>query len=227
MNNRIRYKFNILYLVICILWPLFQRIYFNGIDGAGRIQIFLLIVGTLLNLKAFSKTPKYFYIWLIWIIYSIINTFIKGFPLENISFVNWVMRSLLFPYITMLIAFTTFKYNYDKTVKIIFYIFLLYAILGGISFEKFDSYDIGERAGNEMGNEFLNTVIFTTMFAFLYFLKYKKNNGLVYFSIFITFLIVVISGQRKSLFSMLLMFFISIYAIISNNNFTIIEMIFF
>lgn len=207
------YRFNILYLSFMVLWPLFQSEFFGGFDGAGRIGWFLMIMAGFVNGKSLFLVPKVMLIWGVWILYNIILCQIKGFDsTSNTPFPIWVAKCLIMPFITMLVAYNTFRLDSSKTVKLLFYCWFVFVTLGLVTMQAHIRDVMGEditRQSNEMGNHFINASVFLLMFAF-----YALNKGLIKINIFIVaclieILVIVLSGSRKGMLSIFIIFFMS------------------
>ena len=162
-----------------VLWPMFQGNFLNGVDGAGRIGWFMMIMSIFVN---------------------------------DLPFPIWVMNSLIKPFITMLVAYNAFRMGSDKTIKSLFYCWLVFVAIGIVTMQGHTRDVMGEdvtRQSNEMGNTFINASIFLLMFAF-----YALNKGLIKINIFIVaclieILAIVLSGSRKGMLSIFIIFFMS------------------
>lgn len=206
------FRFNIFYLCFMVLWPLLQGNFLNGFDGAGRIGWFMMIMAVFANGKSLSQIPKIMLIWGVWILYNIILSRVKGFDLGGVSFPIWAINSLIKPFITMLVAYNTFRMDSDRTIKSLFYCWLVFVAIGIVTMQGHTRDVMGEdvtRQSNEMGNTFINASIFLLMFAF-----YALNKGLIKINIFIVaclieILAIVLSGSRKGMLSIFIIFFMS------------------
>ena len=206
------FRFNIFYLCFMVLWPLLQGNFLNGFDGAGRIGWFMMIMAVFANGKSLSQIPKIMLIWGVWILYNIILSRVKGFDMGGISFPIWAINSLIKPFITMLVAYNTFRMDSDRTIKSLFYCWLVFVAIGIVTMQGHTRDVMGEdvtRQSNEMGNTFINASIFLLMFAF-----YALNKGLIKINIFIVaclieILAIVLSGSRKGMLSIFIIFFMS------------------
>ena len=206
------FRFNIFYLCFMVLWPLLQGNFLNGFDGAGRIGWFMMIMAVFANGKSLSQIPKIMLIWGVWILYNIILSRVKGFDMGSISFPIWAINCLIKPFITMLVAYNTFRMDSDRTIKSLFYCWLVFVAIGIVTMQGHTRDVMGEdvtRQSNEMGNTFINASIFLLMFAF-----YALNKGLIKINIFIVaclieILAIVLSGSRKGMLSIFIIFFMS------------------
>lgn len=212
LNNTITFRFNIVYLVIAILWPLIKTLFLGGIDGAGRLEMFFMIIAIIVNLKEFIKAPKTMLVWGIWIIYVIICASIKGFESEYKTFSNWIITCLCFPLITALVAYRAIMFNYSYTISILFYSYLIYVLIGAVSMNSFESYDGSFRMSNELGNTFFNTSILFASFVAL-FHSHKKINRFIYVILLILIVYIIFrSGERKGLISVFIIVLGSLFA---------------
>ena len=206
------FRFNIFYLCFMVLWPLLQGNFLNGFDGAGRIGWFMMIMAVFANGKSLYMVPKIMLIWGVWILYNIVLSRIKGFDMGGISFPIWAINSLIKPFITMLVAYNTFRMGSDRTIKSLFYCWFVFVAIGIVTMQGHTRDVMGEdvtRQSNEMGNTFINASIFLLMFAF-----YALNKGLIKINIFIVaclieILAIVLSGSRKGMLSIFIIFFMS------------------
>lgn len=212
MSNKDRYLFNIIYLAIAILWPLVKSIYLGGIDGAGRVEIMLMSIAVIINFNYIFKSPKTMLIWILWIVYVVICSTYKGFQNDFQSFGNWVPTSLVFPYVTTLVSYQAIIFDYKKTVKILFWCYLLYVILGAVSMTSIESYDGSLRMMTAMGNTFFNTSILFAAFASLFY-SHGKLHKLLYLSLLLlVFYVIFRSGERKGLICVLIIIFGALFA---------------
>lgn len=212
MNNKDRYLFNIMYLAIAILWPLIQTLYLGGLDGVGRVQILLMTLAVFVNFNKLLKSPKQMLIWILWIAYVVICSQYKGFYHYNKTFWNWTLTNLLFPYVTMLIAYQAIVFDYNKTVSILFGCYLLYVMLGAFSMQSIESYDIGLRMQNDLGNTFFNTSILFVTFAALMYSQERLRKIIYWLLLLLVFFIIYRSGERKGLVCVFIIIFGALYA---------------
>ena len=130
----------------------------------------------------------------------------------SIPFPIWVANCLIMPFVTMLVAYNTFRQDSGNTVKLLFYCWFVFVALGLVTMQAHIRDVMGEditRQSNEMGNHFINASVFLLMFAF-----YALNKGLIKINIFIVaclieILAIVLSGSRKGMLSIFIIFFMS------------------
>ncbi len=194
-----------------VLWPLIQSEFLGGFDGAGRIGWFMMIMAVFANGKSLFYVPRIMLIWGVWILYNVILCQIKGFDM-SIPFPIWVANCLIMPFVTMLVAYNAFRQDSGNTVKLLFYCWFVFVALGLVTMQAHIRDVMGEditRQSNEMGNHFINASVFLLMFAF-----YALNKGLIKINIFIVaclieILAIVLSGSRKGMLSIFIIFFMS------------------
>ena len=218
MNNKDRFLFNIIYLAIAILWPLIQTLYLGGLDGVGRVQILLMTLAVFVNFNKLLKSPKQMLIWILWIAYVVICSQYKGFYHYNKTFWNWTLTNLLFPYVTMLIAYQAIVFDYSKTVSVLFGCYLLYVLLGTFSMQSIESYDIGIRLENDLGNTFFNTSILFATFAALLYSQGRLRKIIYWLLLLLVFYIIYRSGERKGLICVFIIIFGTLYAVNSGKG---------
>lgn len=201
-----------MYLAIAILWPLIQTLYLGGLDGVGRVQILLMTLAVFVNFNKLLNSPKQMLIWILWIAYVVICSQYKGFYHYNKTFGNWTLTNLLFPYVTMLIAYQAIVFDYNKTVSILFGCYLLYVILGTFSMQSIESYDIGLRMENDLGNTFFNTSILFVTFAALMYSQERLRKIIYWLLLLFVFFIIYRSGERKGLVCVFIIIFGAFFA---------------
>ena len=212
MDKRNLYQFNIFYLVIAILWPLVKSLYLGGIDGAGRVEMLLMTIALFANFMGFAKSPRQMLFWGIWIIYVVICSHYKGFQNEYQTFWNWIFTNLVFPFVTMLVAYQAVLFDYSKSIKILFGTYLLYVVLGSFSMGALESYDGSSRMANVMGNTFFNTSILFASFVGLLYSQGNLKKSIYWFLLLLVFYVIYRSGERKGLICVFVIIFGSIYA---------------
>ena len=212
MDKRNLYLFNIFYLVVAILWPLVKSLYLGGIDGAGRVEMLLMAIALIANFKGFVKSPRQMFLWGIWIIYVVICSHYKGFLNEYQTFGNWVLTSLVFPFITMLVAYQAIMYDYKRSIKILFWAYLFYVFLGSLSMGSLESYDGGYRMANVMGNTFFNTSILFASFVGLFYSQGNLKKVFYWLLLLLVFYVIYRSGERKGLICVFIIIIGSFYA---------------
>lgn len=212
MDKRNLYQFNIFYLVIAILWPLVKSLYLGGIDGAGRVEMLLMTIALLANFKGIEKSPRQMLLWGVWIMFVVICSHYKGFQNEYQTFWNWTFTNLAFPFVSMLVAYQAIIFDYNKTIKILFWSYLFYVILGSLSMSSFESYDSGSRMANVMGNEYFNTSILFAAFVGLFFSQGNLKKLYYWILLLLVFYVIYRSGERKGLICVFIIIFGSFYA---------------
>lgn len=214
----IRTKYNIFYLVAALLWPLLKVQFLNGIDGAGRVEMLLMFFAVIINGRRLIKIPNAVFVWGIWIIYSIINSSVKGFHLENVTLIVWAIKSLIFPFITLLVAYRVSLTNYSRVVKAMFVAYLFYLIIGMFGLAEYVEYDDSTRMANNAGNAYFNSLFLLPFYAILAFQQRKIGKILYIIALLLAIAVVLYSGERKALIALFVIIVASIYVIIKQKS---------
>ena len=186
-------------VALAVLWPLFQVQYFGGFDGQGRIKILISILAIIVNGQRLFSVPKVMHIRLLWVIFCIINAYFKGFYFEATSFPNWAHHRLFYPYIIMLLGYQVITYDVKKSIWFLFGVYFIYTAVGALNLTFMQSYDIGDRLGNDLGNAYFNTIVLLMTYSALMFTNKRLSLfTLLLISLSLAFLL-VISGERKGL----------------------------
>tara|TARA_B110000858_G_C17804449_1_gene477123 strand:+ start:2888 stop:4096 length:1209 start_codon:yes stop_codon:yes gene_type:complete len=209
-------RLNYFYIAFTLFWvPLQQTVL--AIDGLGRIPIvitiFVFVINYLLdkNFK-FLIISNPFLFWGIWIIYSIINLFLKGY-LGEIPLFYFFGLKLLIPFVVMLITAKEAMRSPAKVTKYLLYMFLLYALFyffmltGDMNFSK-----TGHRSFNLIGNIGTLTVIYVMFFASILYITKKLSLTKLIMMIIFTLLIVVLTATRKAFGASLIMIVMLIFS---------------
>ncbi len=190
--------------------------------NTGLMLFFFVFIGVMDNIKSkyFIKRlfKKPYFIWFIWIVYALVNTFLKEESTSvlnmNISFVGFVMM----PLIVMLII-GNLKINQIKYfLNLIIFSFLFRIVLSAI-FDGFSSEFGGYRFGSEFNS---NMIAFGgIIMSFIIFLKKAIYQRISIFDkglLMITILLIVLTASRKSFLSIFIMAF-GYLIIFSSGNF--------
>lgn len=213
MNSKQRYAFNIFFLMVAVLWPLFKALYFDGIDGAGRTEIILMLLALFINGKVLFNTPKVMHTWLLWIIYCTINLYFKGFYSETNTFSNWIITRLIFPYMCMLVSYQAFKQHFTNSTERFFYAYATYVVLGAFATKSIESYDVGVRMSNELGNAFFNTAILLGLFASLMYAAQRIDKWFYWIVVATLMYVILLSGERKGFIAFFVIMFGSLLGV--------------
>ena len=216
MTERQRFKFNILFLIYVIMWKMIQTMYLGGFDGAGRISLIMMMSAIFINAKSIFHASKEIWIWTVWVIYVIVCSKIKGFYSDTNTFTNWFPNALLLPLVSMHVACQAVKYDWNKTLKALFYTYVVFVVIGSLNMGISESN--ADRRTNELGNYFFNNaILLATYSSLLYSLKNIKK--LTYFVLLVIILYVIfISGERKGLICVFILIMGSLYALNSNKG---------
>ena len=204
-------KLNVLYLGLIILWPVIKQVFLN-IDGANRLETIFSVIVIIANRKNILKCPNAMYFWMAWIVYNLINTYYKGFYIEGYPYSVWAPYRLFVPLVVMLIAYQTALYGRTDLYKKLFYFFFIYVLLGAVGLTSSAAHDVGTRVSNAMGNIYFNTLILSATYAAICFYKKNVSTSLCYCLFCFSFVIIVLSGERKGLLGLLIILFGFLYA---------------
>lgn len=213
MNSKQRYTFNIFFLIIAVLWPLFKTLYFDGIDGAGRTEMTLMVLALFVNGSLLFKVPKVMHIWFLWIVYCTICLHFKGFYSETNTFSNWVITRLIFPYVCMLVSYHAFRQHFDNSSERMFYAYIVYVILGVLTTKSTESYDVGVRMNNELGNAFFNTAILLGFLSSLMYSTQKIGKRFYWVVLAMLSYVMLLSGERKGFIALFVIILGSLFGI--------------
>ncbi len=147
---------NFLFLGYVIIWPLFSATVFQ-IDGAGRIYMILSAMVMLANLpnnkfRAVGKSPVCL-VWLLWIIYTILNKLRAGIPpMDNIPMFSFIFVYLILPFLSLWVAAYEMQTHPRMLLRTLLGIFIVY-LLWGLYVVR--SIPAGvDRGSGVLGNEF-------------------------------------------------------------------------
>ena len=199
--------YNCFYLAFCFLWPVIWAYYLH-IDAAGRMLLLFSIIALLLNFGEFKKKKRHFgsaafVCWTILVVYSFVNSMVKGFVSE-FGALSFIQNNFLIPFVFLFVTIVQIDNDPFRCLNVLLLVQLVYLVIGAshISLMLFD-----ERSGNnELGNA-LPTVASTCAFvASLLFCDRKLKGGWIVYLIIITFVlaIIVICATRKALGALVL-----------------------
>lgn len=194
-------RYNLFYLFFFIIWTPIQRLYLH-VDGAGRMIMILSIIAVVSNISSFISTKKIFnssafVCWTLLIVYSMVNSAIKGFSSEY-GLLEFYRSNYLDLYVLLMVSIVEFVRDKYRCLHIVLYALLLYIVLGTMHL----NIEIGERASvEELGNALPTRAAACAFFAsVLYREKKLKGDLVVLFSIIaFALFIIIVSGTRKAL----------------------------
>lgn len=214
--------FNLFYIVFCILWtPL--RLYYIPVDGAKRIILLLTIVGIFINLNAFHKIKnaiqtRAFKCWTLLLVYSLINTIIKGFQSEW-GTITYLRNEFLDNYVLMLIIFVELNNNKSRCLRTILCAFLVYVVI--VNAHSSTSFIEDRFLSEGVGNLLPLTCVACAFVASVLFVERQFKREWLYYSIIIVFLFITIllSGTRKAFGALILVLIGTVLGRINKINF--------
>ena len=192
--------YNLFYIFLSIIWVPVQRYYLH-FDGAGRSILVLSIVAVLLNITSIRDNKRLFLslpfiCWTLLVVYSLINSVIKGSVSELGTF-DFFRSSYIIPFIFLLITLIELKDDREGCLRTILFAQLLYLAIGAshISINEF------ERMGaEELGNALPIMASGCAFIASILFCDHQLRGGwLSYMSILaFVLIIIVIVATRKA-----------------------------
>lgn len=211
--NKLNTRVNLIFLFIVLIWIPLQAVVLKT-DAQGRIIALLGLITLIFNLYVNPKIisislSKPFVFWLLWIIYSTINTVYKGLP-EDLNLFLFVSNSLFLPFLVMIIVYLEYLNDSKLLLKSFFVIIISYIFLTFFSLEILKG---GRLMVQGVGNSMPNTFAF---FAFLILLGFAKSTFGKYkttFFLVVILIAIVLSGTRKALGAV---FVILIFALLSH-----------
>jgi O-antigen ligase len=203
-------KINYIYLFFAILWVPFQKVILK-VDGAGLSIMTFTIIILIINLC--SKTSKKLLLskpilfWGLWVLYSGINLYVKGYN-NDFIFYSFFIIQLLLPFTVMLVSARECIMNRKKTLQLLLLVFLCYGFLGLYLIGFTYAFD---RGGQDFSVNLLAlNVLFLIFFALLmYAHKWIKLRHVLILSSIALFLIFS-TATRKALGTAGLFFFFSL-----------------
>lgn len=143
---------------LCFIWVGLQTTFAEGIDGQGRLLTFILTVTLIANLlsnqnfvRQFIKKRSPASIWLIWLVYAVVNTSHQYTPTPRAGTVLFIITQLVIPFIVLT---TVSSMRVDKiytllqSLQISLYIFFILVFLdanltfGRVSLQRFDPNEL-------------------------------------------------------------------------------------
>lgn len=199
-------RYNLFYLAFCIIWPVVHA-YYLRIDGGGRMILLFSVVALLLNFGEFKKKKQLFgssafKCWTILVVYSLINSMIKGFVWEY-GTLPFIQSNFFISYVFLFVAIIQLDNDKFRCLKVVLFACLFYLIIGSlhINIIQFD-----RSSNDELGNA-LPIVGCTCVFVagILLFDRKLKGGWAVYIAIIALVLaIIIISATRKALGTLVL-----------------------
>lgn len=207
-NNDKVFKYNLFYIAFCIVWTPLQLFYIK-IDGYGRLQLFFSIIAIVLNFSAIFKRKgslrsKAFGCWLLLVLYTFVNSMIKGFKAETGALL-FIRSEFIDPLIFLIIIIISLSHDRIKSLKTIFIAEFSYLVFGALNMSLMDD---GRVFAMGLGN-MLPLMTVSTLFVagILLCEKQLRWGWKLYLAVFILALyIVVLSGTRKALGAIVLVF---------------------
>ena len=201
---------NYLYLFLAIAWVPFQKVILT-VDGAAISLMTLTVIVFIINVfnkktnKLISSKPISF--WAIWVVYSSINLYLKGYSSGN-SFISFFIVQLFIPYLVMLLSARELIVNKKRTISFLIIVLFIYAFL---SLFLYGFSDIGNiRELKLSGNITTLNLLFLVFFSLLmYIQKWYKLSHVLFFSS-IAFFFIISTSTRKALGAAIIFIFFTL-----------------
>ena len=202
------YKFNLFYIAFCIVWTPLQLFYLK-IDSYGRLQMLFSIIAIIVNFSTLFKRKgslrsRAFGCWLLLVLYTFVNSMIKGFTAESGTLL-FIRSEFIDPLFFLMIIIISLNHDRIKSLKTIFIAECSYLMFGGLNISMMDD---GRALAMGLGN-MLPLMSISTLFVAGILLREKQLwwGWRLYLVVFILALyIIILSGTRKALGAMVLMF---------------------
>jgi O-antigen ligase len=193
--------FNFFYIFIVLIWEPLQS-YILHIDGMRRTLFFLTIPVLITNILFSSNFKKLLFykpitFWGIWVIYSMINSLIKGSPYEGVNIIFFI-GDFFVAFIVMIVICNEYLKNGSKLLKFLTITIFVYVLMG------VSNINIGV-LGNErfiddkLGNLLPLNIVLLIFFICLRFVRKEIRFWIVLVMLISLLLIIVFSGTRKAL----------------------------
>lgn len=200
---------NYFYIAFVLVWTPVQ-LYLLHFDAIGRsisILTVIMMFYSFLN-KSYRKTIKdsCCIILGIWILYSLLNTILKGHNDPEMPTLWFIGKSLLAPYMVFTLAYQEFLRDKNTLLKLIIICLSIYAILGVF---------MGVSTGDEGRNlTALGNGLPITLYVFVFFLlaRYKRN-PVIWFIIILLLYYILGTGTRKAFLAAAFIIFFSIISL--------------
>lgn len=206
-------KFALFSCAMTILWK------YVPIDSGGRIPLLLMAVSTMLLAKDFFKRRnRTILIYFILTIYVFINALLKG------SAVNFDKNGVYMIFVTifrapmvMLSMTILFRKNFDKTLKYVTYIFLLFAFCALVFGSKDETYDGRYSGGSVAINELALYMTCCIDCLILQYVRGQRNLIKVILFAIIPFALLLLTASKTGMI-MLVMFVLGTIAVFFNKR---------
>lgn len=201
-------RFNQAYLFLSIVWPPLQT-YFLHVDGAGRTIFALSVLALILNSFALGSQAKMlhssaFRSWMCLLVFSIVNSMIKGFVAEGGAF-SFFKTNYINPFAFLYVLILELDWDMDKGLRVLFYALLTYVLLGVSGMEMIIRGDYERMMAEGLGNLL---PLHATCLVFVSGLLYRRQRLSVivfWLVVALAIYVTVLSGTRKALGAILIL----------------------
>ena len=171
----------------------------------------LVLITNLLKSKRFIRTvfSKPIIIWGIWILYSSINLYVKGYE-GNLPIIFFIGLNLLLPFTVMAVTAFEWTNNSIRISKLLLFTFLSYTILSFFVLTDFSAES--RQFLGEMGNAGPLNTIFIILFSSILFAFKRIGKTSLAFLILYAIIILVLSASRKAFGAGMIMILLTLIA---------------
>lgn len=200
-------KINLFFLAYTILWTPIQLSVYG--EANSYLTFFLTLFVFALNVRYDSHFIRTYLLqqpylfWCIWILYSIINLYIKDYEGEFVNLAYYFVNRLFLPFFAMTLANKEIRRDQFTTLRVFTVVFTLYAIL---SVTVLGEVSDSSRFIGELGNSGPITTMFLVFFAGLLFVEHRISIYNFVPIVVLTFFVVASAGTRKAFFGLIMIF---------------------
>lgn len=190
-------NYNLFFLFFGIIWDPLQYYYLH-VDGAGRIMMTLSMVAVILNIGKQKNNSSVFVspafiCWSVLMVYSIINSWFKGF-VGDYGFFIFIRGYFLEPYVFLWIIIIELMRNEERCFHVLLMAMLLYMLIGASHLEISEN-DTSRMEAVGLGNALPLMAVTSVFVASILFVDgrlkgtWKTLGVIVFFSFFISMIV--------------------------------------
>ena len=200
--------YNLLYIFVAIIYIPVQMVFIK-MDAAGRLMFTLTILIIIMNLKhnLFVKTlfSKPIIFWLLWVLFSTVNTAIKNPTDVLVAFVGFnFWNTMLIPLVVLVLTSMEYCADEIRLSKWALWAFVSYTFMG-VSFMTMSTHT-GQQDILSLGNGLGLNAMYIIFFIGLLKSKKRINSFWVLLLFILVFAIIIISAQRKAFGAVVILF---------------------
>ena len=199
-------NYNLFFIFFSIIWIPLQRFYLH-VDGAGRILLLLSIIALFLNFNTFVNRRELFrssafIIWTLLVLFSMFNSFIKGFKAEWGAF-EFIRTNFINPLVFLIIAIIEFNNNKYRCLYTVLAAQIMFLLMGAMHASSLD----GERVmAEELGNSLPLMAAGCSFVVSVLFCENRLKGGWGTYILILVFIlgIILLAATRKALGAVLI-----------------------